>query len=285
MAADEAFTISNLHVDELDITTGMAAREGWNVGPHDPIGFYAADSEGFYAGRLGERLVACIYGVNYGNEFGVLGRYIVEPDCRGRGYGIQLWERAMNHLGDRPLGLNAALVMEGKYATLGFVAAHKGARFAAVSHAFSPCVEGVVPLDKIPFDAVRDFDRRFFPASRDSFLKAWLKLPESHGFAAVDSRGNLSAYGMIRRFNTGWKIGPLFADAPDAADLLYEVLQGSVPENEPVFIDLAMNNPDAMTLVTRRGMEKVFENMRMYKGKTPHFNLMGVYSFTSQELG
>lgn len=285
MTNSESFTISNIRGGEINATTSLAAQQGWNVGPHDTECFFAADHDGFFAGKLGNTLVACIFGINYGTGFAYLGRYIVDAQYRGRGYGMKLWETAMHHIGDRPAALNAAPVMEKKYELAGFRTANRGARYTTISHKFEKPPQGIVPLKEVPFGDIRDFDRRFFPANRDNFLQTWLMMPESRGFASVDAKGRVNAYGQIRRFNTGWKIGPLFSTTPEAADLLYEVLQGSVPENEPVVIDIALNNPNATSLASKHSMEKVFENARMYRGQVPDFDQSGIYSFTSQELG
>jgi GNAT superfamily N-acetyltransferase len=280
---DTSFRIEKLDLAGIDKTREFAAREGWNVGTHDAPGFFALDHDAFLAGKIGEATVACLFGARYGEEFGALGRYIVSPEYRGRGYGTALWNVAMAHLGDRPLCLNAALAMEGKYKRYGFVTENHGARYATtVRH--TPASKKVVPAKSIPFAELAAFDRRYFPARRDAFLKEWLAMPDSHAFAIRGKHG-IDAFGHIRRFATGWKIGPLFATDTDAAHTVFNALQNAIPEGEPVFIDMALDNSAAARFVAGYGMTKIFENARMYRGKTPDFDRSGIYSYASQEFG
>ena len=275
--------IVKLDLAGVDKTRDFAAREGWNVGIHDGRGFFALDPDAFLAGRIGGATVACLFGARYGDEFGALGRYIVAPEHRGRGYGTLLWTIAMEHLGDRPLCLNAALAMEEKYKQYGFATENHGARYATTAR-HTPASGMVVTAKSIPFPELAAFDRLYFPARRDALLKEWLAMPDTHAFA-IRSKKGIEAFGHIRPFATGWKVGPLFATHDDAARIVFNALQNAIPEGEPVFIDMALDNPNATHFVAGYGMTKIFENARMYRGKTPDFDRTGIYSYASQEFG
>ena len=283
MDMDTSFRIVKLDLAGIDETRDFAAREGWNVGIHDGLGFFALDPDAFLAGKIGDATVACLFGARYGEEFGALGRYIVAPEYRGRGYGTLLWNVAMEHLGSRPLCLNAALAMEEKYKRYGFATENHGARYATTAR-HSPASKTVIPAQSVTLSELAAFDRRHFPARRDAFLKAWLAMPDAHAFA-IRGKRNLEAFGHIRRFATGWKVGPLFATNIDAARAVFDALQNAIPEGEPVFVDMALDNPNAAHFVAGYGMTKVFENARMYRGKTPDFDRSGIYSYASQEFG
>ena len=95
MSSDANFRIRALSRDEMSLPIEWAALEGWNPGLHDAACFYAADPGGFLVGELDGEPVGCISAVKYGSEFGFIGLYIVRPEFRGRGFGIQLWRAAM----------------------------------------------------------------------------------------------------------------------------------------------------------------------------------------------
>ena len=77
---------------EIEIPIEWAAKEGWNPGLYDGESFHAADPDGFILGLLDDEPIASISAVKYGTSFGFIGFYIVKPEYRGKGYGIQTWK-------------------------------------------------------------------------------------------------------------------------------------------------------------------------------------------------
>jgi ribosomal protein S18 acetylase RimI-like enzyme len=92
-----------------EIAVEWAAREGWNPGRHDAACFYAVDPQGFLIGELDGKPVAVISAVAYDDHFGFMGFYIVKPEFRGMGYGIQIWRAALDYLGSRNIGGDGVL--------------------------------------------------------------------------------------------------------------------------------------------------------------------------------
>jgi hypothetical protein len=109
-------------------------------------------------------------------------------------------------------------------------------------------------------------------------------MPQSSALACVET-GRLRGWGVIRACRVGHKIGPLVADTPDIAAALHAALCSRVPAGEAVFLDVPMNNPDAVALAEREGMRVVFETARMYTGDAPACEMQRVYGITSFELG
>jgi len=97
--------------------------------------------------------------------------------------------------------------------------------------------------------------------------------------------GKLAGYGVIRKCRLGRKIGPLYADDPQVAELLFRSLQSTADSDEPVFLDIPEVNANAVALVERHHMPPMFETARMYRGKTPVIPLERVYGVTSFEIG
>jgi len=282
------YSVRVMRRDEVDLAVDWAAREGWNPGIDDARCFHAADTEGFLIGMLDGEPVGCISAVRYDDGFGFLGFYIVEPSWRGRGYGLRLWEAAMAHLGDRVVGLDGVVEQQGNYARSGFRLAHRNIRFRGLATgqagADPASMSEPVVVSAPDFARVSIYDRPLFPAGRDGFLRMWLA--QEQGVAlALAHREEMHGYGVARPCRQGWKVGPLFADTPAAADRLLSGLTAHVPAGDAFYLDVPAVNPAALALAARYGMEPVFETARMYKGAAPALPLDRIYGITSYELG
>ena len=109
-------------------------------------------------------------------------------------------------------------------------------------------------------------------------------MPDSHALGFVrDDR--LVGYGIVRRCQEGFKVGPLFADNEMIADQILLGLSERVPATETMFLDVPEVNPLAISLVERYGMTKVFETARMYTDNFPDIEISGVFGVTTFELG
>jgi len=139
------------------------------------------------------------------------------------------------------------------------------------------------PISPEMVEAVVAYDRSFYPASRHGFLQCWLR-PDHREALALVHNGAVRGYGVIRACRTGFKIGPLFADSPDIADLLFRGLTAKAP-GQPVFLDCPEPNQAAIDLATRYGLSPVFQTARMYRGPAPELPLSRMYGITTLELG
>ena len=96
--------------------------------------------------------------------------------------------------------------------------------------------------------------------------------------------GQVQGYGVARGCRDGAKIGPLFANDPASADLLFRQLV-SVAGSGPVALDTPEPNPEAITLARRYGLSPSFETARMYKGNAPDLPTDRTFGVTTFELG
>jgi hypothetical protein len=90
---------------------------------------------------------------------------------------------------------------------------------------------------------------------------------------------------MVRKCQTGYKVGPLFADTETIADALFQKLQSFVGEKTPIFLDTPEVNKKALALAKRYHMKPMFETARMYTKKKPKLPLQKIFGVTTFELG
>lgn len=279
------FIIRQMIRPEADFAVELARLEGWNPGLDDAGAFYNTDPNGFLIGILDGEPIGCISAVSYKGKFGFIGLYIVVPEHRGKGYGIQLWQAAMKRLEEHNTSLDSVLAQEAIYMKSGFRRAYRNIRFEGVTTA-SPVPESpeIKPLRDIPFEKVAEYDRQCFPAERERFLRGWLSIPRATYLGYTD--GNiLRGYGAIRRCHQGYKIGPLFADNRDIAGRLFSNLVSSAEKGALVYLDVQEPQTEAMALVREHSMKEVFLTIRMYTGKEPDIALDKIFGVTSFELG
>lgn len=275
--------IRNIKQVEMKILLDWASAEGWNPGLHDADCFFAADAQGFFVGEIDNVPVGCISAVAYEQGFGFIGFYIVRPEHRGKGYGMQLWQVAMRYLGQRNIGLDGVMAQQANYQKSGFRLAYRNVRYGASNLNMLRPVPGIVPLNQLPFQQLADYDRAMFAFERQEFLKCWINQPQVCAMGMLQE-DRLIGYGVLRACREGFKIGPLFADGPTAAEALLAGLT-SARQTGPIFLDAPEVNPQARQLALRFGMTPVFETARMYTKEPPPIMLEKVFGVTSFELG
>ena len=185
---NNSYTIRTMSRQQVDIAIQWAAAEGWNPGLHDAVCFYTADPNGFLIGLLGDEPIATISAVKYGETFGFLGLYIVKPDYRGKGYGIQIWNAGLEYLAARTIGLDGVVAQQDSYKKSGFVLAYRHVRYQGTSDGQHQVHAGVVPLSSLAFDDVYAYDKAFFPDDRMEFLKCWINQPQGIALGILQNR-------------------------------------------------------------------------------------------------
>lgn len=273
--------------DELDALVGWAAKEGWNPGKYDAEIFWNTDPRGFIAAELDGELIGGGSIVAYQRAFGFMGFFIIKPEYRGQGLGRRLWLARRDKLEVRlnsgsSMGMDGVFEMQPFYSSGGFKFSHRDIRFEGVGMPCTPDAS-VIPVSNVAFKTLLEYDAVHFPAQRRGFLKAWISQPESRALAVLDG-DKLGGYGVIRRCETGYKIGPLFANNAQIATSLFDGLADHAT-GQPVFLDVPEINADAMRLVTAKQMTQIFGCARMYFGRTPKLPVAQIYGVTTFELG
>ena len=289
-------TIRPLLSTDIPTVTGWARREGFAPGVGDVAIYRQTDRQGLWVGWLGNEPVGCIAGVRYNASYGFIGLFLVVPPQRGRGYGLQLWRHALQHLADVPcVGLEAAPDRIDDYAGWGFAPASPTTRWQRLAATGKPAPSPAAPEPPwclleggaIPAAAVQRFDAEREPSPRPHFLRQWLRHPAGTVLALVDRRGFCHGFGRVRPClladGDGWRLGPLVAESPAAAVALLEGLLQRHPGT--VLIDAPGANAAAAPLLTSLGFAPVSRTLRMYRGVPPAVSLADVYGLACLELG
>ncbi|MCA6098555.1 GNAT family N-acetyltransferase [Bradyrhizobium australafricanum] len=276
-------TIRQMQPDEIALAVDWAAGEGWNPGLADAPCFAAEDPQGFFIGELDGAPAAVISCVNYGAQFSFLGFYIVRPDLRGRGHGLNIWNAAIAHARPRVIGLDGVVAQQANYQKSGFALAYANVRYGGTVAAPSAPSDGTVALTDLPMALIEADDATVFPAPRPAFLRAWINT-SGHVGRALMRDGRLAGWGVIRPCRTGRKIGPLVADDRAGAEAVVAALLASAGSGE-VFLDVPAVNRDAVALAQDLGLSPVFETARMYTGTIPPLRIDRVFGVTTFELG
>lgn len=274
-------------MDEDGILTMLdwAAQEGWNPGEDDAPSYYAADPGGFLGCYINNQLVSMVSAVQYGEAYGFLGFYICHPEFRRQGLGAVIWNAAMKRLEGRTIGLDGVVEEQDNYAKSGFRLVHQNMRYSGLSDVTMPMDQRISIIGKGILPSIIEYDRNYFPAERSAFLERWMEPmnPMRRGLYLVEE-GIVRGYGVIRAARDGYRIGPMAAETPEGADLLFRALAGSA-KGQMINIDLPLPNEQAVELAERYDLSPVFATARMYKGQDPNLPLDKIYSFASYELG
>ncbi|WP_170466268.1 GNAT family N-acetyltransferase [Ruegeria arenilitoris] len=285
------YVIRALTKDEVQTAVDWAGQEGWNPGLHDAVCFRSSDPEGFKGGFLDGQMIASASAVNYDDSYSFLGFYIVRPEHRGSGYGLQVAEAVKAHCEHRNMGMDGVVEQQDNYRKFGFTLAYDNYRFSGTAGEILNSLgrsahDQIAPLGTLT-DALRTYDRGLFPAPRETFLKAWLDAP-NHVSRVFEENGQIRGYATLRRCLSGYKVGPLFADTTEIAQALLVSLLTTIPTDQlgyEVFIDMPNPNAQAMALAQQLGLTKVFETGRMYSSHAPEIDLDRIYGITTFELG
>jgi hypothetical protein len=115
--------------DEVGMIRAWADAEGRGPGLHTGACFFATDPAGFFIGELGGRPISSISCMAYDGSFDFVGLYIVRPEFRGRGYGLQTRGAGLARLGGRNVGLDGVVAQQANYERSGLGAARLVGRF------------------------------------------------------------------------------------------------------------------------------------------------------------
>ncbi|MGR3321492.1 MAG: GNAT family N-acetyltransferase [Pseudooceanicola sp.] len=252
--------------DEIALMLDWAAAEGWNPGLADASAFFAADPDGFFLAEHAGVPVAAISVVNHSAAMAFLGLYLCLPEYRGRGIGFSLWNHALDHAGDRVVGLDGVAAQEANYARSGFRRTGSSRRFEGSLDALPDARIEAAAAEDMP--RLQDLDRRANGYARPAFLATWLAPSETRRTVLLRRAGDPAGFATLRRCRDGVKVGPVVADHADEALALIRAGLDLLPAGR-VIVDLPSESADLEALLRGHGFVETFATARMYRGTPP----------------
>ena len=282
------YTLQTATLKEVELAIEWAAREGWNPGLSDARAFYAQDPSGFFMGKLRGEPVSCISCVRYPHDFGFIGFYMVSPEYRGQGYGLKIWNHAMEYGDGCTLGLDGVPAQQKNYAKSGFHLAWRNIRYEYLRGSERENIpevpESFLSPEELSFEELAAFDALHFGGKRREFLSPWLALEKSRSLVARRNDA-IRGYITLRQCRRGYKIGPLFAADPLLGEVLFLKVLEDLPQETPIYLDVPEPNKEALALAEKYRMHPAFHTARMYRGTPPKLPLEQIFGITTFELG
>ncbi|EDV21522.1 uncharacterized protein TRIADDRAFT_60069 [Trichoplax adhaerens] len=279
------FQIVTASAEDVNWMSTMSEREKWNPGLKDAIAFQLVDPNGFFIGLLNGKPVCCIAAVKYPNTTcGYIGRYIVEENHRGKGYGLRIFKHAMEHLTGCCIGLDAVPSQQKNYKKFGFQYATAVKRYIGVIQRKAQICKNIRRAKDISMDKLIEYDARHFPCQRTHFLASWIHVGTDQCLVYIEDDGTIKGLGGIRLGVDGYRVGPLFAETPEIAENLLYALCPSESDTKVDF-DIPEPNSDGILLAERLNLQYFGESGRMYTGVIPKLPLSNIFAFASAELG
>lgn len=276
------YKIKTAREQDIRLMLDWAKAEGWNPGIYDHIPFRAADPNGFFIGWMDNIPIASISAVNYQNQFGFIGFYIVKPEFRGQGLGFKIWQHGMEYLAKvHTIGLDGVVAEQEIYKKSGFSLAHRNRRYSGSAPDKKNTAQ-LIDLHNIPLTNILEYEEQLFPCRRAEFLKLWIKHAEI-ALAYIENN-KIQGYGVLRKCVKGYKIGPLFAENYDIAEQIFLGLCSKI-QGEQIAFDPSELNQDGIRLAEQYHFKMIFETARMYTNTHPDLDLSKIFGITSCELG
>ena len=277
-------TFRDMTADDVSDGLALCRESGWNQTEADwrmllepPSVFRAAVVAGRVKGSAGAMI--------YGDVLAWVCMVLVSPAQRGRGLGTRLVEQVLERLpAVRAVGLDATPKGQSVYARLGFTPTANLARLLATSSTPSlrPPAEAR-PMTQTDLGRVLPRDQAAFGADRARVLRyAFASAPELAW--CVGTGEAIRGYGFGRHGAHADHIGPVVADAPDAAATVVRACLEANPGRR-FFLD-APEQPPWREALSDMGFREQRPFTRMYRGgASPKAQPEHIYAAFGPELG
>jgi [ribosomal protein S18]-alanine N-acetyltransferase len=296
--------------DELPLIEKWAIREKWNPGKEALNYYFNAYPEAFYVLTVNNKPVGSTTIMRYAKDYAFLGLLLVQPEERGKGYCLDIWNFTRELLKDckvtqfygvmnrihlykqfniEPIDQNLSYVVnESKLAEI-----HRQSEKPVTICNLSEPKKNDIP-------AIANYECSFFCISspRTKFIKAYHQVNSHNTVLATDTKsGKVLGYGAVqpRITENTYAIRPLYADNYPIAQLLLRQLLKKVPPDPTtkVALDIPASNPHLGKLISdfwldREKGNKNYDTAVMSNDKTGKVGIVEsdkVYSRSSLEFG
>lgn len=244
------FMVRRASAEDLKFPIRFAVQNSWRpFGPGDLSSAYSFDPSGFFVGELDGEIITHIMAIKYPGHSTHIGSFMVDKEHRGKRYGEKTWDFAWKTLDHTcTIGLDALSYMIPKFETYGFRTVWENSiallSFENIINIFGsfdlPSGFSIKPIRMVDFEKLVKYDASVFGTLRYKLVEAWIKIPGSLGWAALDGNGNIIGYTMVRPIildggtELGLNMAPLYAENDQVASALLKVAAETCIGNEAI---------------------------------------------------
>ena len=266
----------------------LSAEAGWNQTVED---WRLLLGEGEAIGQLtaADELVASTLILPYGDRIAWIAMIQTSEPWRGRGLATRNLQWTLERCMDRQLiaGLDATPEGTELYRSLGFQEVCGVQRLLAEQPRPHRLLRSGVAIRPVQaardLDAIARLDARVFGAERRRLL-AYLSRSQARQALLAEAKGDLAGFVLARTGRTALHIGPLVAQSPDIASLLFA--QALVGLQGPVSIDVPATQTSFLGALASAGFEPVQVFTRMFQAPPDELgDLSACFAIAGPEFG
>ncbi|MGZ4132152.1 MAG: GNAT family N-acetyltransferase [Actinomycetota bacterium] len=281
--------VRGLEPGDPDAVRSLIDAEGWNRGLQDVDTFTATDPDAWFVAEADSRVVGMVLATRWSDGFGWIGLYLVDPEYRGRGIGVDLFGHALARLEPGVVGLDGDPAQQANYRRSGFRDVHGITRWRGPASAWRrPPADPTLALAdprELAFDALVAMDARTVGAPRPALLRAWLDQPEAR-LAAATRADDLVGFAIARPARHGWKVAPVLADDAVVAEAVVAAVVRGLPDDAVCWLDVPDPNAASQALTRAHGFEPAPTSGRMVRGRSgPDPDVTTLFAILAHEVG
>jgi GNAT superfamily N-acetyltransferase len=275
--------IRQMTIDDVQLGLKLTRQAGWNQTESDLLRFLKMEPEGCFVAEFGGRSVGttttCVF-----DSTAWIAMVLVDVDARGKGVGTELLKYSLNYLDKRKVKtvrLDATSAGQPIYEKLGFTPEYQLARFEGIapSGTMGTIVSKVTPA---MYAGIIEFDKGMTGTNRGKMLSRFFEeFPED--IRIIQHGDKIGGFILTRPGANAIQIGPCIATKEAGPVLLSDALGRCAAE--PVFIDVAVDNADAMKVAESSGLKIQRYFMRMYRGEYVKDNIQALWAGSGPEKG
>jgi GNAT superfamily N-acetyltransferase len=275
--------IRRMTIDDVQLGLKLTRQAGWNQTESDWLRFMNLEPTGCFVAELNGSSVGTITTCLFG-QVAWIAMLLVDAGARGRGVGTAMLKHSLNYLEGRKVKtvrLDATSAGQPIYEKLGFVPEYQLARFEgmAPSGRTGPVVTEATPEI---FAGIIEFDKRMTGTNRAKMLsRLFEEFPED--IHALWHGDKVEGFIITRPGANAIHIGPCVATTGAGSALLSDALDRCAAE--AVFIDIPLDNAEAVRVAESGTLRIQRYFMRMYRGERVKDNIKALWAGSGPEKG
>jgi GNAT superfamily N-acetyltransferase len=306
--------IRTMTIADLPLGLRLKNQAGWNQTEADLLRFLALEAQGCFVAELDGvpvgTLTTCILG-----RVAWIAMVLVDAKARRQGVGSNLLRYALDYLDDRKVStirLDATPAGRAVYEKWGFIPEYNVARYegivphgcdeTSVEEVGSDEFDSIDATAKSPKNVAKttptlqnrgvkklltlasivEFDKRLTGTDRGRMLNRLFQ-EHHHNFRLISNNGEPEGYITFRPGSNAFQIGPCVAVSA-AGSALFSYAWSRCA-GEPIFIDIPVDNIDAVKLAESGGLKVQRLFTRMYRGEKVHDSVQSIWASSGPEKG